>query len=751
MRKTRRLLLAALVVAAAGVAYIYRQQSAQQALNAPQAPPPLTGQTQSVSKDWVYYKGDGDRPVFEVRAKEMEQVTGSATAVRLRGVDLRLYKKDGQRFDHVESAAAEFDQAAGSLFAEGDVAITLAEREPDPAQPDLPQRRERLLKILTSKVRFAVATGLAETGQPARFEFDLGSGSATGATYSPQDRDLRLLHDVKLDWLGRDKSRPPIHIEAGSLVYREAEAKVHLLERSAFERQTLKMQGGQALVTLEDGAIRQVEAADARGTDKQKTREMDFAAKALTLNLNEKAEMERVLGDGASRVEVRTATGTTELTSQKLLLQFQQTAGASVLDDALAQGKAVLHSRPRATTGTDRTLVSDSIYAKMRPGGEELQRVETRAPGVLDLVPRAPGQTKRHLEAERMWVDYSPGSVMENFRGVQTHTRSERPGGKSAGLTWASELGAKFDTAGTMTTMEQSGRFRYEEGPQRATADKAVMDQTTGRIVLTGNKEIRARAWDATGQVLADTITLDQREGSLLAEGDVVSTREADAKADASGGPLLRQSEPLHGKAARLTMSDNNTLIVHEGGAKGGLKGKAQVWQGANRIEATKVTINRTTRTLQAAGDVVNLLAEGANTEQPAITTVRAAALDYNDAERLAHYTGGVRMARQGLDVRGTQMRAYLEQNTSAIEHLTADGKVDFAQTHKTGWRKGASEHAEYYTAGEKLVLYGGNATMTDSAKGTTRGERLTFTGADDNMVVEGAPAEPAVSRIRRK
>src|SRR4051812_37784218 len=116
MRKTRRLLLLALVLSAVAVGLVYRDQLARQAKSAPAKPQPLAQDLQSASKDWVYYKGDGDRPVIEVRAREMEQVSGDSGLVRLKGVDLRLYSKNGKTYDHVESAAAEFDQKAASLY-----------------------------------------------------------------------------------------------------------------------------------------------------------------------------------------------------------------------------------------------------------------------------------------------------------------------------------------------------------------------------------------------------------------------------------------------------------------------------------------------------------------------------------------------------------------------------------------------------------------------------------------------------------
>ncbi len=747
MRKTRRILLLALVLSAAAVAVVYRDQRARQAREAPAPPAALAQNIEAASKDWVYYKGDGDRPVLEVRAREMEQVAGTSPVLRLKQVDLRLYKKDGKKYDHVQSASAEFSQADASLYAEGEVTITLA--VPDDATDAQAIPRERLLSIITSGVHFG-ATGKAETEKPARFEFDLGSGQAVGASYDPQERDLRLHRDVKLDWVGRDKTRPPMHIEADSLVYREAESKVHLLDHSVFERKTLKMTGGQAVVTLVDGAVRNVEAAKASGTDQQPRRKLDFSADVLKLDLNEHSEIEKVLGEGTSRVNVRTPTGDTAVNSDRVWMDFSTDGGESTLQQALAQGHSELRSRPVTSTGTERLLHSEAILAKMRAGGEELEMVETQSPGVLDLLPLTPGQPKRRLEATRMWLDYGPRNIMERFRAVETKTRSERPAeaGKPApppALTWSHDLIARFDPkSGAMTAMEQTTDFRYEEGPQKATAQKATLDQMTQRIVLTG----AARAWDTSGQVTAKTITMEQDTGRMTAEGDVISTREPEGKtADASKGGLLTPGEPLHGKAARMTMSDRNRVIVHEGGPQG----KAVVWQGANRIQGAKVTINRAERNLLAEGDVTSLLAdESAGKDKAVMTTVKASKLNYTEAEHLAHYTGGVKLARPGLDVRSTEMRAWLPQEGSGLDRLFADGAVNTTQTRPGGWRKGQSEHAEYYTEGQKVVLTGGNPVMTDSVKGATRGEKLTYSGMDDSLLVEGAVNQPAASRIRR-
>jgi lipopolysaccharide export system protein LptA len=412
-----------------------------------------------------------------------------------------------------------------------------------------------------------------------------------------------------------------------------------------------------------------------------------------------------------------------------------------------------------AATGTERIVHADSIYAKMRPGGEELEQVETRAPGVLDLLPMAPGssQPRRHLEATRMWLEYAPGNAMNTFRAIDARTRTERAAaGKPVAITSSKDLLARFDPkTGAMTTLEQTSDFRYEEGTQRATASHAVLDQATQQIVLTSAGTDKARAWDSSGQVLAKTITMDQATGRMVAEGEVVSTREPEPKAAADGaGPLMATGVPLHGKAARMTISDGNSVIIHEGAMlqDGKPQGKAVVWQGANRIEGTRVAINRTARTLNADGQVTSILADEADEANPkaVITTVRADKLDYSDKDRLAHYTGTVRLARPGLDVRAGELRAYLAEGSN-LDHMIADGQVNIVQAAPGRTRKASSEHAEYFTVGEKMLLTGGSPVMTDSVKGTTRGTKLTYTGADDTLLVEGAPEKPASSRIRRQ
>jgi lipopolysaccharide export system protein LptA len=63
----------------------------------------------------------------------------------------------------------------------------------------------------------------------------------------------------------------------------------------------------------------------------------------------------------------------------------------------------------------------------------------------------------------------------------------------------------------------------------------------------------------------------------------------------------------------------------------------------------------------------------------------------------------------------------------------------------------GKGEHAEYAVAQGKVVLSGGAPEFTDSLRGSTRGQRLTWFADNDRLLVDGRENQPAASVIYRK
>jgi lipopolysaccharide export system protein LptA len=116
------------------------------------------------------------------------------------------------------------------------------------------------------------------------------------------------------------------------------------------------------------------------------------------------------------------------------------------------------------------------------------------------------------------------------------------------------------------------------------------------------------------------------------------------------------------------------------------------------------------------------------------------------------------------LQVKADELRAVLAQSNSddkkdsggeeqsRLENAFADGHVEIVQTATDRTRTGKSDHAEYYTGDERIILRGGKPQMLDSKKGYTHGSELTYFVNDDRLLVSGGgPKERATGHLRRK
>ncbi len=752
MRRTRWLILTAItfLLIAVGSSYYARVERLRR--EAPRPPAKLRQGIDAAAGDWVYRQNVGDKPVVEVRAREFEQIQ-EPNQFLLKGVQLRVFHKDGKQFDLISSAKADFDVAEGVLFSDGAVEILMGLEEDQP-------RDHRLVKIETSGVRLETKTQRASTDREAKFTFEQGSGRAVGAAYDPATRELHLKSGVDLLWQGKDPKARVMRVQAAEAIYKERESKVFLNTWSKLERAGLNLDGGASVVTLLEGEIQRAEVREARGTQISDTRNVEYAGDRLNLDFAPGAKVTRIAAvNNAKLVSISPAARTT-VTAARMDLDFDASGKESVLTRALANGRSVMESKPLARPGVEtpetRILSSETVQVKMRPGGENLDQVETMTPGTLEFVPNAAGQARRTLNGERIWIQYAANNQIENFRSVNVTTRTERPprpGVKAnpPAITHSKVFLAKFDPAtAKLSEVEQSVDFRYEEGDRRARSAKAILDQKKEVITLTG----AARVWDATGSTDADAIVLNQKDGGFQADGNVASTRQPEkTKQKGSGTALLDEQEATQAKADRMVASDNNSKIRYEG--------KATLWQGANRLNADRIDIDRTRRVLEARGNVISQFVEESKEAKPkskpggppVFTVVRARDLDYSDETRLAHYKGGARLTRPDLTVSAREIRAFLNEKDkdSSLEKAFADGSVEIIQVSPERTRKGTSEHAQYYTADERVVLEGGDPTFADSVKGVTKGRQLTWFSRDDRLLVNGQTSQPAESTLRRK
>jgi lipopolysaccharide export system protein LptA len=710
------------MVAGVAVTYIVRRQvQAGREPSKPSAIPPNLNAT--APEGWHWAKNIGSHTVVEIRAQAFEQARASSE-VKLKGVELKLYDESRKNFDLVKSASATVDFSAGIMSSEGEVEIVMG-------IPVESARAARLLSIKSSGVNFDIHSGKAETERAASFTFDRGSGQAVGAMYDPSLRELFLKSEVKLEWSGK----VPMKVESGELSYRETDSHVFLSPWARFTRGTLTMDSGPASVVLEEGIIRKVDAANASGVDRYPKRQVRFGARELHMDLDENGIVQKITGSNEANLLSESATARTTVKAARVDMDFSTANEESVLQKAFATGGASVQSdpipRPNVLTADTRILRSEVIEVQMRPGGEEIEKMLTHTPGEIEFVPNRKGPRRRWMNAERMTVEYGPQNQVRYFRAVVVKTRTE-----NGPVTTSKDLAAEFDpNTGDLVKLEQWENFRYEEGPRRATANHASMQGAA--MTLTG----AARVWDATGSTQADTIKLDEKTGDFDAQGNVASTRQPDKKA--KSGAMLSGEEALQARAARMSARDKNQLIVYEG--------SATLWQGADRLQADRIEINRTARTLTAKGQVVSQIMEA---EKGTPIIVRAPELHYREDQQVAHYKGGAVLVRENMNVKGREIRAFLktdEKGNSGVDRALAEGAVDILERENGRSRHGTGERAEYYLAEEKVILEGGEARFEDSQRGSTRGRKLTYYAKNDRLLVDGADRQPVESIIRKR
>jgi lipopolysaccharide export system protein LptA len=514
------------------------------------------------------------------------------------------------------------------------------------------------------------------------------------------------------------------------------------------------MEGGNSVVTLKDGVIQLVDAMAAKGVDKRPKQQIEFAADHLFIRFDTKGVLQSVTGDQNAKLKSTAPTAETRTSSDRVDLEFVVENEDSVLKKALAMGNASIESTPVPRAGVPtpdtRVMKSNIIAVHMRPGGEEIDKVSTEAPGTIEFRPNRPGQKKRIVNGDGMNVEYAPENQLKAFSAfnVTTRTESEPVKGKPQppALTSSKGMAAEFDPkTGVMKKLEQWDDFQYEEGDRRATSNRAELHGPNDEVYLSG----KARIWDKSGSTAADTITMRQKSGEFEAAGNVSSTRLPDKKKDGKPG-MLSSDEALQAKASKMVSSQDNTHIVYEG--------NALLWQGPNRIEADRVSIDRKSGRLEASGNVRTQLLEKPDPKakqktERVFTIVRAPELEYDDKQGLAHYKGGSRLERGAVLVTAKEIRAFLKSGDAdaSLDHAVADGAVKIVQGGPKGSSTGVSEHAEYYADDGKLVLSGGQPQFVDSQGRKTQGRQITHFTGKDQLIVEGEEGRRVESRIPRR
>ncbi|MBV9508244.1 MAG: LPS export ABC transporter periplasmic protein LptC, partial [Acidobacteriia bacterium] len=593
MRGARWLLLVVMAAIVSAVSLTYRAQNKLIRQNAPPKPAALPAEVGAVAEQWEYRRNkDNDTQVF-ITARDMRQAKDS-NQIYLTQVELRLHHVRASTYDLVTSAAATFSSSDERLFSDVPVDITLA--VPDGEQPN-----PNLVSIHASGVSFDSNTGRAETDRNATFTFRNGHGKAKGAFYDPNSHELHLQENVEMDWNPPGPHAKPMKIETNTLFYHETTSEVWLKPWGRMTRDNTVVEGYDSVVHLQDKAIRSIETNRAHGGDQYPNRKLQYAADWVWVDFNDDGQIQKIDAHGNAQLTSSSETAETKVTAEKVQMNFDPGEEQSVLSHVTCTGNSTVDQRPVASPGRDpgegHVLRSEAIDMKMQAGGKDIESIQAPGAATLEFLPNLPAQHHRMLTGREMVIGYGPQNRLDRFQSKDAKTTTdptedELRRNRTVTHTASRELSARFEPAtNQIATIEQTGDFSYEEGMRRARAAKATFDQKNNVMVL----ESAARVWDESGSTAADHIRMDQRTGDFTGEGNVNSLRLPDKEHSGSG--MLSGDEPVQAQARRMGSTNRNRRVHYEG--------NVTVWQGANKIQANVVDVDREKQTLIADGAVV--------------------------------------------------------------------------------------------------------------------------------------------------
>jgi lipopolysaccharide export system protein LptA len=792
MRGTRWLILLAIAAILGGSAYFYQLDTRLARERTPKQPPMLPSDTNQTAVDYEYGQSTSGKTNYSVKAKKYRQIRDTPN-YELEGLELHLAEKDQQHYDLIKSAKAEFNQAEGRMFSDGEVEITL----------DVPLEGKpphQLTTIKSSGVTFDSKTGKASTSRPAEFTFENGDGKSTGAAYDPQTHELHLTGGAAMNMRGQGKHSQVMHVEAGEIIYREAGSQVTLTPWSRMTRAETTIDAGLSIVVLKDKLVDAIDSQNVHGVDKYPDRELHYSADNVHVAYDDDGNVKTITGMGHAHVHQEGAGGMTDTTSEWANLEFVPGDTQSTLDHVVATKGVVIRSRPApdkaGKRAEDRVLKSENVEIKMRGGGKEIASMRAHGPGTVEFFPNAPDQHHRLMSGEEMTINYGAKNVVKDFSATNASTltyaaatKAKTPAAnakpEAPGKTSSRTLAATFDARGQIATMKQAGNFVYEDGDRHAKAASAFLDQQANTMDL----ETEARIWDTNGATDADKIHLIQKTGDYVADGHVMTSHVPDQSTTDKKKPtgeMLDGDENIQGAAPHMSSANHNKLVHYEGGSV--------LWQGGDRIEAREIDIDREKHILSATGKVTTQFqdedkkgnakdnAKDDKTESggggaaivkvsvpvavkpaapaaplpPVYTVVTSEKLIYTDTDRMAHYTGNVVLNRPGLNVKSVDLRAYLNPKDSGedsrLNHAIGDGKVEIVESRPDRQRIGRGEHGEYITKEDKVILRGNLADLYDSIKkDDSHGTELTYYTSDDRLLIAGAPTKLVTSHLQRK
>ncbi len=640
----------------------------------------------------------------------------------------------------------------------------------------LPDRGGRAIEVIAKRAEIVTPPG---TGQR------VGTAKLTG--------DVRM------------KTSDGITVAAGEATYNETEATIAIPGRVTFARGRMKGSGlgatydqnrdvlwllDQARVTMaadKQGAGAMDGTAGSAGLARadhylRLSRDARVVAEGRTIQADELTAYLTPDDEHIQTMELRghsriTGSGNDIQTMSADNIDLTYAADGRTLQNSRLMQNALLQLPGEGGRRSGRRISASGIDITMAPDGKTVTNLNATEHVQVDLAAEG-DQPARRVRSTALMAIGAPGTGLQNATfvdHVEFHeTRAARKNQPAIDRTAKADrlimetkpgLGdiqqADFHgnvhfTDGTRTTAE-APRAIYqvdrdeielspgesgEPGPSPNVNDGKVSVEARNIHLVLGTQKLNAdtkvRSWMQAEKKPAGTAGTSGGQGGRGAAAPVKAPAKAPGTDTSRVPSMLKQDEQVNVTANRLEYDGSKSLATYTG--------NANLWQGETTVKAYMIVLDSNTGNLTARTSVTTVMLfddvdPKTNERKPTRTTATADTLIYEDAKRLATYTGDetarAHIAGAQGDLTGERIDLFLKPDGNELERMEVNGTVVVIESARTA--KG--NHLTYTSSNDRYVMTGTPVEVVEVTPPNckkTIGATLTFRRSISSITVEG-------------
>jgi lipopolysaccharide transport protein LptA len=414
---------------------------------------------------------------------------------------------------------------------------------------------------------------------------------------------------------------------------------------------------------------------------------------------------------------------------------------------------AVVQLPPPAGSTAGKRIAAQTIDMSLGPDGSTITGLMANQSVQLNLPAEGDGPAKDIRSATLNGTGSDAGLQSATFAGGVEFRETRAARGKLAAIDrTATSQTLIVDTKpglGAIQKADFRGNVKFTEPPDFvAQAQQGIYDIARDRLDLTSaaGQPGPPSPTVSDGRVAVDarTIQFGLSTRELIADTRVRSTIRPQKDRKSGGGrvpSVLADDQPVNVTSNRLEYKGRDSAAVYTG--------SVTLWQGKDTsIKGDTITIDDRTGNLSANGNVTTafLVQDSAAKDQApksVPTTGTAESFLYEDAKRLATYTGKAHIVGAQGDLVGQKIELFLKAGSNELERVEGYGANGEVQV-REGKRIAKGSHLTYTSADDLYLMIGAPVDITEEKDGKctrTLAATARFNRTTDQARVEGSPS----------